>query len=157
MPTPASAESWKRIAFSGGVALSYTSAFTPEEFKQLQLGLIPREMEDKWFIYFEAPHLFFHRSWTGQPVYRIALDPSGKGAVVREALWSADLASQGKSTRSYEALLLDFLISNLLLGRSKPFPVPESPTGGPVPEKVYQHHISGTGYTELAVPCRPKP
>jgi hypothetical protein len=28
-------------------------------------GLIPRAMEDKWYIYFENDCLYFHRSWTG--------------------------------------------------------------------------------------------
>jgi len=157
MPGPANSESWKRVAFSGGVALPYTSTFTSEELRQLQLGLVPREMEDKWFIYFEAPHLFFHRSWTGQPVYRVTLDLQSTHAEVLEALWATELANQGKSTRPYEAQLLDFLVSNLLLGKSKPFPVPESADGTSIPTGVYQHHVSGTGYKEQVVPGRPKP
>jgi len=157
MHDPASPESWKRVPFSGGVALPYASAFTCEELKQLQLGIVPREMEDKWFIYFDVPHLFFHRSWTGQPVYRVTLNLQGTRAEVSEALWATDLAEQGKSTRQYEAQLLDFLVSNLLLGKSKPFPVPESADNASIPAGVYQHHVSGTGYKEQVALRRLKP
>lgn len=31
----------------------------------LAKGFIPKEMEEKWFIYFENNKLFMHRSWTG--------------------------------------------------------------------------------------------
>lgn len=89
----ANPESWKRVAFSGGVAIPYTGVFTRKELKQLKLGIVPREMEDKWFIYFEATHLFFHRSWTGQPVYRVTLELEGAHAKVSEALWATDLTT----------------------------------------------------------------
>lgn len=41
-------------------------------------------MEDKWFIYYEEPHLFLHRSWTGQPVYKLTLKDLLDGAEVTE-------------------------------------------------------------------------
>jgi hypothetical protein len=45
-------------------------------------------MEDKWFIYYDEPHLFLHRSWSGQPVYRLAITQGDKGFEVAESLWS---------------------------------------------------------------------
>jgi len=33
------------------------------------MGLVPEEIEDKWFIYWEDDTLFFHRSWTGNCIY----------------------------------------------------------------------------------------
>src|SRR5262249_61512865 len=39
--------------------------YSIEEFDRLRAGLVPQEMEDRWFIYFEDPWLFLHRSWTG--------------------------------------------------------------------------------------------
>ena len=44
--------------------------FSEEQYQQLQKGLIPEQMEDKWYIYFEDNWLYFHRSWTGNGVYR---------------------------------------------------------------------------------------
>jgi hypothetical protein len=81
-------------------------------------------MEDKWFIYYEAPHLFLHRSWTGKPVYRVMLQISVDGARVVEALWSKDLAESSDLDLDYQVQLIDFLISNLLLRQRKPLPCP---------------------------------
>lgn len=121
----ASATSWKRIPFTGGVAIPFQSSFSDRQFLRLKDGLIPKEMEDKWFIYYDMPYLFLHRSWTGQPVYRIALEATPSGAVVAEALWSNEFAgSADNGHKAYQAQLLDFLLSNLLLGLSKPFPRP---------------------------------
>jgi len=44
--------------------------FSAEQYKKLQYGLISKQMEDKWFIYFEEDWLYFHRSWTGYGIYR---------------------------------------------------------------------------------------
>ena len=104
-------------------------------------------MEDKWFVYYEEPELFFHRSWTGQPVYWLTLItlPDG-GATVSEARWSKELAVASKDGPDYQVQLLDFLVANLLLGQSKSFPLP-SGLREPMPG-VFQHHASGTGFPE---------
>ncbi len=36
---------------------------------RIRLGVVPDAMEDKWFVYWEDGHLYFHRSWTGFCVY----------------------------------------------------------------------------------------
>ena len=106
-------------------------------------GLIPEVMEDKWLVYFEGRHLFLHDSWTGQPVYRVTLAANNDGALVAEALCVAEVLKD--SDPEYEGRLLDFLISNLLLGKSKPFPVP---LGAWKPETgVFQHAIAGTSFS----------
>jgi len=38
---------------------------TEKQADRVRLGLIPKEMEDKWFAYFADNTLFQHRSWTG--------------------------------------------------------------------------------------------
>lgn len=40
----------------------------------IRLGLLPREMEDKWFIFFEEPVLYAHRSWTGYEAFRMTFE-----------------------------------------------------------------------------------
>lgn len=140
---PGSSTPWKREPFKEGVPIPYRMAFDNKQFSCLKEGLIPKQMEDKWFIYYDEPHLFLHRSWTGQPVYRVALKEAGNGAKVTEALLSKDLANTSADA-DYQAQLIDFLVSNLLLRQHKPFPVPsglaESKRG------IFQRHISGTGY-----------
>jgi len=44
--------------------------FSEEQYHKLQNGLIPEQMEDKWFIYFDDNWIYFHRSWTGNGIYR---------------------------------------------------------------------------------------
>jgi hypothetical protein len=64
---------------------------------------------------------------------------------VAEALWSKDLADASPPTQDaeYQVCLLDFLLSTLLLGQRKTFPVPadlKEPRQG-----VFQHIVAGTG------------
>ena len=143
----ATSTSWKRESFKEGVAFPYAAEFNSAEFARLRDGLVPRTMEDKWFVYFEEPHLYFHRSWTGQPAYRLKLETTTRGAKVTEALWASDLAASPQADIEYQPKLVDFLLSNLLLGQAKPFPRP-SGISEPMPG-VFQHHVSGTGYGEV--------
>jgi hypothetical protein len=46
-------------------AIPYTRVFDPAEHARLIRGIVPEEMEDKWFVFYEAPWLWFHPSWTG--------------------------------------------------------------------------------------------
>ena len=43
--------------------------FSLQEMKHIRKGVIPEQMEDKWFIYWKDGNLFFHRSWTGFCIY----------------------------------------------------------------------------------------
>lgn len=144
----AKSDSWKREPFVSGIAVPYQASFTSSQLERLSAGLVPKQMEDKWFVYYEEPFLFLHRSWTGQPVFRVKLRTSETGADVEEALVSGAQNPEGAEV-GYQAQLLDFLVSNLLLGQSKPFPRPasakESLAG------TFQHHVAGTGYSETSV------
>jgi hypothetical protein len=140
----ATRDRWKRIPFTSGVSIPFEGTFSREEFDKIREGVVPEGMEDKWFAYFEAPHLFLHRSWTGLPVYRVALAANCDGGSVTEALCVVEEIE--KTGPEYQAKLLDFLISNLLLGKANPFPVPagarKSAAG------LLQHGIAGTGFPQ---------
>ncbi len=74
-PPIATRESWKVRESSGPFSvLPYDQEFSTHEFQQICRGLIPSEMEDKWFIYFEEPWLHLHRSWTGELVFRVRFE-----------------------------------------------------------------------------------
>jgi len=149
----ATTASWKCEPFKEGVSLPYRASFDAEMFALVKQGLIPQAMEDKWFIYYDEPHLYLHRSWTGKPVYRLMLRSTSNGAEITEAQWSKDVADASKFGVEYEARLVDFLVSNLLLRQAKPFPLPPGTTES---EGALQHAISGTGYPESAiVPKKP--
>ena len=143
----ASASSWKHDRFTEGRSIPYKAVWNDDQFALMSKGLIPKGMEDKRFIYYDAPHLFICRSWTGQPVYRLAVVQGSNGYEVTEALSSIEFAAEAGTDSFYQAKLLDFLLSNLLLGESKLFPLPPG-----AEEKTHrgalQHAISGTGYGE---------
>jgi hypothetical protein len=141
----ATRDRWKRVPFEAGVPIPFDATYSSREFHKIREGLVPEVMEDKWFIYYEEPHLFLHDSWTGQPVYRVAFEATDDGASVAEALCIAEAVA--RTSQAYEASLLDFLVGNLLLGEQKPFPVPprakNSATG------LLQHVIAGTGFPQV--------
>ena len=127
----ATPDSWKCIAFTQGEPINYTATFSRLEFAKLCEGLVPEAMEDEWFIYYDEPHLFFHRSWTGLPAYRVALAPRGDAFIVTEALLADNLANEAEIDRAHQVQMLDFVVSNLLLGQNKPFPMPEALSNSP--------------------------
>lgn len=146
----ATADSWKREPFTAGTRIPFDARFTTAEFARLEAGLIPEVMEDKWFVYFQAPHLFLHRSWTGEPVYRVELEREADGASVVEALWADDGLAVDEAERVYQARLLEFLIANLLLGQRKPFPLRENAEESMA--GILQHHVAGTAFPEVVGP-----
>ena len=94
MRKAANAKSWKLKPFGAGVPLAYRTTLNAQQFELAQLGLIPNEMKDKWFVHYEEPYLYFHRSWTGLPIYRLKLEKRGNSAEVVEALLDAERAEQ---------------------------------------------------------------
>ncbi len=42
-------------------------------------GLIPLEMEDKWFLYYAGDTLYLHRSWTGACIAQVHFVSEGEG------------------------------------------------------------------------------
>ncbi len=118
----AKANSWTRQPFVMGISVPYRASFTSAQFERLRAGLVPGGTTvDRWFMYYEEPFLFLHRSLTGKPVFRVKLRVSTEGAVVEEALL-AEGQNQLGFDLGYQAQLLDFIISTLLLAQLKPFP-----------------------------------
>lgn len=140
----AAAESWKHQPFTDGSAIPFHETYSAADFKTLRQGLVPEAMEDKWFIFYDAPHLHFHRSWTGQPIFRVTLEADADGARVTRALCAPDVMPRNDA--AYHASLLAFLIGNLLLGRNLPFPMP--PLIPANEDGILQHAAAGTGYPE---------
>lgn len=93
--TIATAVSWKHLpAPERRVPLGYEERFDPRidaaNSQRLRRGLVPEAMEDKWFIYFDAGWLRFHRSWTGYFIFALRLEADGEGMRVMESWVSRD-------------------------------------------------------------------
>ncbi len=56
-------------------------SFTKAQMDALRQGNLPREMEDKWFLYMEGNTFYAHRSWTGYCIYKIAFQEDGRHIV----------------------------------------------------------------------------
>lgn len=75
----ARADSWKRLPAPAKRAdLPFDAVYDADQYARLRQGLIPQEMEDKWFIYLEDGQLCLHRSWTGTWIYALRLEPEEK-------------------------------------------------------------------------------
>ena len=96
--------------------------FTPDEFEQIKRGVIPEEMEDKWFVYWGDDSLFFHRSWTGFCVHivRFVLDDDGATAV--EADLNRDSEQYKNTDDRYDARMIPYLIDVVLLRQPSRYP-----------------------------------
>jgi hypothetical protein len=82
----ATSSSWQHLPLPDErEPFGFDAFFTDAEAEHLMLGLIPQEMEDKWFAYFEDGWLRFHRSWTGYCIYALRLDGSPSGVRVLES------------------------------------------------------------------------
>lgn len=62
--------SWNNKPIDKPIQLKISLKFSEEQFFKLIKGLIPKEMKDKWFIFYENDWLYFHRSWTGFGVFK---------------------------------------------------------------------------------------
>lgn len=91
-------------------AVALDRSYTFAEFAALQAGLIPAEMEDKWFIFFEDPWLYLHRSWTGFCVFQVRFETTKTGVRVAEALVNRDPKQYAGTSGSEDASLLGILL-----------------------------------------------
>ncbi len=125
-------------------ALPYARTFGADERVRLERGLVPDAMEDKWFIFYEAPWLFLHRSWTGICIYAVKLKEDGEAAAVEEAWVNRTVEQYREADDAYDAKMLSFLVDRLLLGLPAAFPTRQ----GASPDTrgaLLVHHVVGHG------------
>jgi O-acetyl-ADP-ribose deacetylase (regulator of RNase III) len=137
---PATRDSWKIHPMPEARApLSYRRRFDAREHARLALGLLPRQMEDKWFIYLEQDWLYFHRSWTGFCTYAVRLGAMSEGSRVVEAWVTRDPAQYRTADDRRDTEILGYLVERLLLGRQVRFPGEHPPRS----DSVVRHRIVG--------------
>ena len=99
LPEPATRDSWKAQALPEARArIPFARDFDADQHDRIARGIVPQQMEDKWFIYLENDWLFVHRSWTGVCIYAVRLKRLGPGRTVEEAWANRD---PGRSTRRW--------------------------------------------------------
>ena len=96
--------------------------FSAEEMERVQRGFMPRQQEDKWFIFWEDGKLYCHRSWTGYCVYIVNFLPEADGYRMVEAEINRDDRQYSEKDDRKDAELISYLIDLLLLRRRSEFP-----------------------------------
>ncbi len=66
----ATAASWMNLPIDKPKKIAIALRFTERQYAKLIKGLIPKQMEDKWFVFYADNWLYFHRSWTGFGIYK---------------------------------------------------------------------------------------
>jgi hypothetical protein len=134
------------------VALDLDDVYTHEEFETLKKGLEPMAMEDKWAIAYDAPWLYFRRSWTGFCIFAVRLEetapasPAGPGARIAESWVSRDDDQYRSASLDHDKATLRFLIGGFLLNKPVRLPPVPRPPGEEMPDlkrQIYQHHVFG--------------
>ena len=63
---------WKTIPLPERFStISLDRLYSDAESDLIMAGFLPREMEDKWFLFFENDTLYCNRSWTGYCIYQV--------------------------------------------------------------------------------------
>lgn len=68
--------------------------FSQEEMARIRKGLLPWVQEQKWFLWFDAPLLHIHRSWTGICYSQVMFVPEGD-------TWRAVVARVNRNLEQY--------------------------------------------------------
>ena len=138
---PALPSDWKNLPLPDKrVALTLNHTFTESEMAAIRNGVVPQQMEDKWFVYFADDALHFHRSWSGFCVYiarfapaSLSAQPARSAEPPGEQSWqliaaevNADDTQHLLHDPPYEASMIYFLIDVLLLHRPGVYPESES-------------------------------
>jgi len=119
--------SWKTLPFPAARApIPLMREYTAAEYVQIARGLIPRDMDDRWFIYLEGETLALHRSWTGACIFLVRFAPSGDGYQIAEAWANRDPEQYRVTDVHRDVIDIARLIDLLLL--KQPFLTPEWPT-----------------------------
>jgi hypothetical protein len=143
MSDKAKVTDWKTEQMPNELAiLDFQRIFSPQEFERIRLGLIPREMEDKWFIYCDHVILNIHRSWTGYHIFKIFIKLQEDDTyTITQAIVNRNKEQYNQQNNEYDILLLNYLVDRLLLGKNVSFPTPAELTGED--RAIYKHSMVG--------------
>ena len=95
----------------------------------IRRGLVPEQMEDKWFIFWEDDTLFFHRSWTGFCIYVVHFKCDEGPCQMVSAEVNRDPAQYSGVSEERDAKMISYLVDLLLLHRTAKLPSEEAQPG----------------------------
>jgi hypothetical protein len=111
----ATKDTWINLPIDNPKQLEIYLEFTESQFNKIKNGLIPEEMEDKWFIYYEEGFLHFHRSWTGYGLFKAKITKEPTGYIIRDFLVERNIEKYSNLDDDGDRTTLKLLISKGLL------------------------------------------
>lgn len=103
--------------------LQLDRTFSRKEYQKIKQGVIPRDMDDKWFIFLEEDWLYLHRR-SGNCIYQVRLEPAGAGCRIAEAWVNRDPKQYNCTDDKYDAKFLLWLIDAIILDKEVEMPLP---------------------------------
>ncbi|MEH2071084.1 MAG: hypothetical protein V7K47_23495 [Nostoc sp.] len=91
--------------------------YSQQEFDRIAAGIIPQQMEDKWFIFYEAPWLYLHRSWTGFCIFKVRFEIVGESFKIAQAEVNRNPAEYSNTDDERDVSLLETLLDLLAKNR----------------------------------------
>lgn len=93
-------------------SLTLGRTYSATEFARIRFGVRPQTMKDNWFVFFEEPWLYLHRTWSGVCVYQVRFAESENDVAVAEVLVNRDPKHDGETVNSRDALFLAYLLDH---------------------------------------------
>lgn len=111
----ATKQTWKNTPIDNPKRIDIDLLFTDQQRARLIKGIVPQQMEDKWFIYYEDEWLYFHRSWTGNGTYKAKLNKVIDGYSIKEFWAERNQEKYKNEDDNTDIEAFSFLIARVLL------------------------------------------
>lgn len=102
--------------------IRFDHPYTKKDRQKIVKGLMPEQMEDKWFVYFSHGVLHFHRSWTGYCVYRVYFEDNDREFRATHAEVNRLREQYTETDDEVDRQMIPYLIDVLLLKKDAQFP-----------------------------------
>ena len=106
--------------------IQLSRTFSLKEKERIGRGLVPEQMEEKWFIYWQDDTLYFHRSWTGFCIYVVRFANEGDDYRIIEADVNRDPEQYDDTSDERDAAMISYLVDVLLLHQEAVVPNKEN-------------------------------
>ena len=107
---------WKTIDISLSEMINFNREISENDLNKIIKGFLPKDMEDKWFIYFENNKLYFSRSWSGYCIFILTISIKNKKIFLHDLIYNSDSNQNPLSSYSnFYYLIVNYLIDSLLL------------------------------------------
>jgi len=109
---------WKTQGFSKPHTISANFRISEKNYARIRHGLLPEQMEDKWFAYFNSGRIHFHRSWTGAKIYEAVIHKVDSVYTISEIIVERDTEIYSNMDDDKDIRSFNFLMGRGILGLS---------------------------------------